>query len=313
MRQFWIHLTIILAFTVGIAWINDEVNKRLILASTFNSAYKTYRLFVEQPRDEIGIFGSSRASRHFVPPLISSQAFNYGHDGSWILETLFLAHQAVLNQGKTPIIINIEPWGFQKTPQIVPTLDYRLAFSNPRVRQCLPKSEQNFKEYCPGIRFYGMLRQNLANFINSKRSTLEEHVAGAGLILDSRTPQEWEFLNARIKPSDFTFDESHQMELEKLYAATQRPIILVVGPVSPMYRKQYVGQEKLQAFLAKQASFKNVYPIDLFTTTADWGEAFFKDPTHLNKRGAIRFTQELVEILKRNEGLKDYFTNTVVQ
>lgn len=307
MKKFFGVIVLLLCVTLVAMWINDTINVRLILSSTANTAYKTHRLFIEQPENEIGIFGSSRALLHYVPPKISTRAFNYGCNGSAMNETLFLVKQGIRNKGIAPIIINLDPWGFPKDHEITYRLNYQLALENDLLRTVLPETQTQFKERCPGIRFHGALRSNLATYLNTMRSVTKEIVAGASLELNSRTAEEWQKINVKSKEWDFYCDAVYQKELDEIYSSTSRPIIWVIGPVAPVMRSKFKGQAELNAFITKQRLNENVYVVDLYSPTSDWNEDLFVDATHLNKKGAIRFTELLTYELKREKKLAVFF------
>ena len=298
MKTFFLSLFAILAVTVGGMLGNDLLNRTLVLASSGSSVYKMWRLFVACPQNELAILGSSRASQNYVPSVISARAFNYGVDGSTMDETLFMLRQVLRNESAMPIIVNLDPWGFPAHGRRSFAADYTLALSSEEVRRALPRERTRFEERCPGIRFHGALRANLTQWLNGRKAVTKEIDSGATLQLFSRTPEEWKVIYATRKPWTFHFSEAWQAELDRLYALTSRSIVWVVGPVSPGDRKLYSGESDLLAFLDAQRRHKNVYAIDLYTPTEDFSEPAFMDPTHLNKQGAIRFTNMLCEKLR---------------
>lgn len=307
MKSFLSILAALLGLTGIAMWGNDAINVRLILASTANTAYKTHRLFIERPENEIAIFGSSRALLHYIPPMLSPRAFNYGCNGSTMSETLFLVKQSIRNKGTSPIIINLDPWGFPNQHETTYRLNYQLALSDRLLRDTLPADRTTFKERCPGIRFHGSLRTNLATYLNARRAMTKEITAGASLELNSRTAEEWKKIDAKLTAWGFYSDDTYQKELEEIYASTSRPIIWVVAPTAPVCRTKFIGKEALNAFIEAQRHYTNVYAIDLYTPASDWSEAEFVDATHLNKRGAIRFTNALLHELKKHNELAPFF------
>ena len=310
MKKFIFIFGVALSATIFFMWLNDWINCGLILSSTANTAYKTHRLFIVQPYDELGVFGSSRALLHYIPPKLSPNSFNYGANGSAMDETLFLVKQIIRNGGNSPIIVNLDPWGWPKKQTTTYTMNYLLALDNPNVRNNLPPEMTAYSDRIPGIRTHGLLRTNLALFLNERRSTTKKIIAGASLEINSRTSEEWEKINKSLTTQDFYFEERHQNELTDVYNSTSRPIILVLGPVSPSWRQHYKGEPKLKIFLECQKQFPNVYVVDLFTTTKDWSEDLFVDPTHLNKSGAEKFTERLLERLQDYPELRVFFNIT---
>lgn len=297
MRRLLYFLLPILVLLLVALWGNDLLNRALVTASSASSTYKTYRLFVLRPADELPILGSSRASQNFVPSLLSSKAFNYGVDGSGMGETLFFLEQCLRNGGSEPILINLDPWGFPK--ETTYSADYRLALGIPAVRAALPSNRTALAERLPGVRFHGALRSNLTAYLNARFAVTKVIDAGATLQILSRTPEEWAAINRkRTKPVQFSFSPEWQMRLDALYQTTTRPIIWVVGPLAPHDRSLYQGQAELEAFLRCQAQHPNVYIVNLLDFPEPMTESDFMDPTHLNRQGAERFTRLLRERLR---------------
>ncbi|MBQ9693278.1 MAG: hypothetical protein IJV69_00785 [Kiritimatiellae bacterium] len=309
MKKFVVSLLFLLVSTLGLMLVNDTLNKFLMLSSSANTAYKTYRLFVQCPTDEIGIFGSSRAFTSYAPSLFPVKTFNYGYDGSTMAETLFLVKQALKNSSSMPIIINIEPWGFPKNPEINFVLNYQLALSNKSVFDALPPSKKTISDRIPGVRFHGMFRQNLGLYYNSKSATFTQIDSGSELHKTIRTPKEWKALNEKLRTTPHEFNENSyfESELVKIYESTSRPIVLIVSPCSKAWIETFTGEPQLINFLNRQKQHSNVYTLNFCSSNSCWDNEFFRDPTHLNLTGAKRFTIEVINRLKTCPKLGKYF------
>ncbi len=283
-----------LVVVLGLA-ASDGINKWLILHSSSSSTYKTYRLFVEKPSDEIPLLGSSRALGNYVPSVISPRVFDYGINGSGMYETLFMLREALKNPSPGPILINLDPWGFHG--EYAPSLqgDYRLALSVPIVREHVAFA---WSDLIPGIRFHGLTRRNLTTWLDGKTALIKRIDQGAALIIQSRSEREWEIINRKIKDSTFSCQPSWQKELEQIVATTNHPIVWIVSPIAPHWREHYHGEKKLKAFLDQMAKRPNMHVVNMLDETADYTEAEFVDPTHLNIRGATRFTKQLLPRLQ---------------
>ncbi len=291
MKRCLIFIVTLLLVTAGFMFLNDRINLMLTLSSSANTAYKTYRLFEDEPRDEIAIVGSSRACAHFVPSVISPKAFNYGIDGSGMYETLTMLERALQNPHPAPIIVNLDPWGFHGVMAPGFVADYTLVRDAPM--------QQAWDVTTPGIRFHGALRNNLAAWLNARRAVTKQVERGAILQLLSRTPEEWAIINPKIVETDFTCDPSWDAFIGRCQATEAHPIIWVVGPAAPAWRAKYKGNEARKAFCERLRSRPHTYVIDLYDTTADYTEAEFVDPTHLNIHGAKRFSELLKSHLEQ--------------
>lgn len=283
--------------TVSALALNDLFNKRLVLTSTASPTYKTYRLFLAPPVEEIPILGSSRAQAHYVPSLLSPKSFNYGIDGSGMYETLFHLKQAIRNQETGPIIINLDPWGFRGEYEQRLMADYLLAAQALTVQKELFGRHTLPADYWPGIRFYGTLRKNLASWMNNRKAMTKRVNNGAVLLLTSRNATEWQYINEHIHAQSFSFAPSWEAPLNECCVQTKRPLIWVIGPAAPKWRGQFTGQSQLNAFIEYLKSYPNNYVVDLYTPTIDYTEEDFTDATHLNEAGARRFTGQLKDRL----------------
>ncbi len=274
---------------------SEGVNRWLVLHSPSLSIYKTYRLFIEKPANEIPLLGSSRALGNYVPSLISPRVFDYGINGSGMYETLFHLREALKNPSPGPILVNLDPWGFHE--EYTPNLqgDYRLALSNPDVRK---RVAHDWTDRVLGIRFHGLTRGNLTAWLNGKTALTKKIDHGAALVIQSRSEKEWAFINQRIADSTFSCHPSWQAEVDEIMAPTNHPIVWIVSPVSPHWREHYHGKEKMLDFLSRLARRPNMHVVNMFDETADYTEAEFVDPTHLNIHGATRFTKQLLPRLR---------------
>ncbi len=296
MKRIFLPLVLLAWVALGGLGLSDMLNKWLILRAPSSSSYKTYRLFIEQPPHEIPLLGSSRALGNYVPSLISDRVFDYGINGSGMYETLFMLRQALRNPTPGAVIVNLDPWGFRG--EYNPSLqgNYLLALSSAHVRENV---RHEFTDRVPGIRFHGRLRSNITTWLDGKTGLTRRVDHGAALIVHSRSEKEWAIINDKIADSTFDCHVSWQMELDKIQATTNHPIVWVVSPVAPHWREHYKGRARMKDFLSKLAARPNMYVVDLFDETADYAEAEFVDPTHLNVNGATRFTQQLVPYLKK--------------
>jgi hypothetical protein len=293
MRKLITFVLILGVVTFAALAVNDMLNQYLVLSSSAAPTHKTHRLFLAHPENEIPILGSSRAQAHYVPSLLAPNAFNYGIDGSGMYETLFQLKQAIRNQAEGPIIINLDPWGFRGEYTQRLLADYTLVVKNEAVREELFGNRVLPADYWPGLRFYGTLRKNLATWMNGRKAMTKRVDNGAVLLLTSRNATEWEYINSNVPTETFHFDASWEVPLEEICTQTKRPLIWVIGPTSPQWRKQFTGITQLHTFIERLNAYPNNYVIDLYTTTTDYTEADFADTTHLNESGAIRFTMQL--------------------
>jgi len=263
----------------------DTLCVALVKQSQGTSMYKMYRLFGNHPKDEIPIFGSSRAASNYVPSIISPKAFSYGIDGSGMNETLFLVENYLKsNPTGGPIIINLDPWGFPQSHEGGFVADYTLS-------PISPKPQCNI----PGIRMIGKLRNVIADRINQRISVTKRIDHGATPQLVFRNKAEWDFINSKIEDCGFNVDNEWENRVLALHKASSREIIFVVGPCTMQWQKKFTGRTKLHRWLEKIRTQANIRVIDL--SSMECKEDISFDDKHLNANGAEMFSRNLVDCL----------------
>lgn len=309
MKKVFIYVIFLLLSTILALIINEGANYALVMLSPSSTTYKPYRLFKQSPCDEIQIFGSSRAVLHFVPSMFTQKCFNYGVRGCTMSETLLHLKHAATIDSELPIIVNIDAWGFPRNDMSEFRGDYKLVLNHPLVRTVLPDELKDFSNRCIGIRFYGELRTNIANFLYTRETNSKTLDNGAVLEKVHPTEREWAVIIRETLPKEsvsFYCNDIYQKILNEIYATTSRPIIWVVGPYASPWKTMFEGNKDLELFLMKQSGHPNVYTYD-FYSKLDYPNSLFKDLTHLNEKGADQFTQEFITTMRKNPALVKYF------
>lgn len=289
MRRFLLYCLALALFVVALAMANDAANLWLIRSSSGNPAYKMERLWHGYEKDEIPILGSSRAQGNFVPSMISERCFDYGCDGMALPEVIFLLKRIAARTADSPVILNLDPWGFEgfEKPHFVG--DYRLVPESGRV---------DFYGSLPGIRFHGALRMSLAAWLNSRKAVTEVVDCGARLLTRSRTQAEWKVINSKLKPWPFTQNTEGEHEFELALAAlAPRKIIVAVGPCASRFMELYPSRRELGRYLGHLRLIDNVVVVNLFGSDI-FTDDDFADPTHLNITGAKKFSAVLKDAVR---------------
>lgn len=258
----------------------DALCVTLVKQSQGTSMYKMYRLFGNHPEDEIPIFGSSRALANYVPSVISPKAFCYGVDGGAMKETFFQVENYLkLNPLGGPLVINLDPWGFPPAPY---RADYTLSTISPEPKHAIV-----------GFRMIGKLREIVAAFLNERLTGTKRIDHGAVLQRISRTQEEWKTINSAIPKWGFGITEEWRSRIDLLCKSSKRPIVWVVAPCTPEWKRVFTGCEDFKAFAAELNAKTNSRVINLYDL--DYDESFFMDPTHLNVKGAELFSSAFIK------------------
>src|SRR5690349_11324653 len=82
----------------------------IILGNENCGAYKIDRIITSENKNEIPIFGSSRAEASFIPELLGDNYFNYGLEGTQENVMLFFINEECKKKNKTSpmMILNID-------------------------------------------------------------------------------------------------------------------------------------------------------------------------------------------------------------
>jgi len=294
MKRFLLYVTGLCVATIILLLANEFLNRYLIFSSSNANPYKMYRLFIEQPKNEIAILGSSRAEAGFAPKELSDAAFNYGLSGSAMRETAFHLQAIVERDENSLVIVNLDPWGlgngkFQGR--------YRFATASPLVK-AEPKVGLTFLDRIPGVRFHGELRGNIAQCMNNRIAATKTMENGAILQRLSRNQAEWEYIISKSKPMGFARNQEAEDALKSVFEKnTRHEIVFVVSPVAEPWWERFTGKEELIELEHWLSKFQRVHVIDHMMLGAHYDLSEFMDLTHLNEHGARRFTRELKDKL----------------
>lgn len=285
MKRFLAYFLAIAFCSVVFALVNDGLNLMLIRSSWGNPAYKMERLWSDAFPDEVAILGSSRAQGNFMPSRMSPTCFDYGADGMGMPEVLFFLRHLARRKTSAPVIVNLDPWGFGGFDSPCFVGDYRLAPQSGRTR---------FVDALPGLRFHGALRKSLVAWLNQRKAVTKVIDAGAVLLKTSRTPVEWDVINAKLTPWGFTRSVEGEKEFEEaMRSLAPRKVIVVVGPCASHFMELYPSMDEFSRYLEHLRTIDNVIVVNMFGDT-DFSDSDFTDPTHLNIRGAAKFTEKVM-------------------
>lgn len=305
MKRFLLFTAALLGVLVAGLLVLDVISSKALLASSGNSAYKMCRLFDTCPENEIPILGSSRAALQYVPPELSPLAFNYGQNNSSQAEIFFQLQFLLAEAQSTPVIVNLDPWGFPKDEATASFVgDFRLV-RNKEILKRLPEKLQDWRDRVPGIRFYGTFKETLTSWLNQQLGVTRHIVDGALLEINSRSEEEWAYINAKMQPRAFYGDEHWKTKLQALMQGSSRPVIWVVAPCSPRWKEIFPNKAEMEAFLSWLAQQPHQTVINLFDLPYE--NALFVDPTHLNEKGAYAFTAVLRERLLTIPSIASWF------
>lgn len=295
MKKFFVFIGLVVLATVAMILANDALNSYLIFSSSNSNPYKMYRLFTNPEKGEIPILGSSRAEAGFAPLELSEHAFNYGLSGSSARETALHLKAVLSREGGGLVIVNLDPWGLGNGRF---RGKYLFVADNPIVKS-EPKIKLPLIEKVVGARFHGETRANLSEFMNNRLAVTKTMERGAILQRLSRNEEEWAYIISKCEASSCSCnDETRKMLGEILASNTRYEVVFVVSPIAKPWWDRFVGHVELAEIEQWLCSFPHVHVIDRARTSDGYDLSEFMDLTHLNEKGARRFTKEIKVVLR---------------
>ena len=271
--------------------------KEIILKNNRSGIYKINRLISEDNLDEIPIIGSSRAEMTYIPGVISENSYNYGLSGARDNVHLALLEIELAKKRKTPIILNFDPWGMGEA--IGDIRNYLYNSDHPKIKELLGK-EYKFQFQIPIIKYFGYYENYIKGFVEFKGNP-SNIMTGEKFEFESLPSHIFneQVANRLSKDAVFKNEPIYENKLMTLLKKTDRKVIFVVAPCHKSFFDALVNLDEEESFLNKVDSLNNVlvlnYGLDEFTD-----EEYF-DITHLNYKGAKRFSEKLREDLIKNQ------------
>lgn len=266
--------------------------RTIVFKSQTTGATKIHRIYTEVHPNEIPIFGSSRAAGSYIPSEIDSNCWNYGIENSQFGLIKVLLAQELAKPKSTPVIVNFDYEMFQDffpdMAHLIPNAHY------PEIRAFMG-DRFHFSYHIPTIRYFshfdGYTKNNLAQ---TRGKNLVDH---GGFFL--RDPYIDKAFQRQVKTREkslqrFYFKPTPWMEMDSLLRShPERMIHLVVAPYHLSYFKRFPEFHYAQYYLAYINRLPNVKVHDFAKT--DYPDSLFKNTSHLNLKGAQRFSRELRE------------------
>lgn len=255
---------------------------------------------LNESKDDIIILGSSRASHHYVPSIISDSlrmtCYNAGSEGMCIYYHYAIL-SAMIERGHCPkiVIYDVVNLDLIEHPGPTFTLDAALERLAPHYG-CFSKIDsmydtQNWKEkiklYSLCYRYNSKLVQSIkCNFIPSPEDNGYEQVLGS-------LPNTVEY---KINPYDKTPLDTLKMDyLIRLISLSKKNNVKLIMVMSPNF-----GENPSIAFdtLEKVARVNHVDYYNCYNEPSLMNRSYFRDMMHLNDEGAHVWSAYIAHLLK---------------
>lgn len=269
----------------------------------------TYSL--DSTKHEVLVFGSSRAIRHYSPAILAEKlnksVYNVGMDGQMI--PYYIALQEVILNRYTPemIILDINPWElnrgdakYNKLSALLPYVDEHPELLNHVSYSNDLESVKLYSHIYPfnSSLFIGLynfiLKNKLPNYANGYLPL--ERVMGEKEFKDSKVKSIYE-ARAEAKQKDIYDQKSIDLLHQFLQKAEEKQIKIRVV-VSPTIFENSFNNNKLKKLKEIVENYKTVKFYDYSQDPMFLNKYhLFSDIFHLNKTGAMLFSEKISDIL----------------
>lgn len=268
----------------------------IIFENQMSNTYKLQRLITNENKNEIPVFGSSKAYRDYFPDSLGANFYNYGMDAaSMEVVNLLLSFEVQKNKA-TPIIIDFHPGMFSHNPYTNINLKYYIPLlDHHKVEQFL-KDNEVYKVYHEilGMRYYGYYYDFLIEYYSQIFQSRKLYAKGGSFEIDVTPKAKLESLLSkrfRAIPS-FQHNEKLANELEGMIKShPDRTFLFVESPFHGAVYDKLENYEDMDKYLKHLKGYKNVHVIRF--NGRDYEDEHFQDAGHMNLKGAKLFSSQL--------------------
>ncbi|MGC4041434.1 MAG: hypothetical protein QM710_11795 [Flavobacterium sp.] len=287
----------------------DKLFIFFILTSPQKEADKRLELLLEgKINKEIVILGSSRGARNIIASEIANKtghsAYNLAYPGSDIDFHEFIA-RTLLKFNKAPKVVLLSvDYPMALLPDSI--LNFRLDRLYPLVKysyineELVNRGEKNIIS----SNLFALSRMNKTNFdIKQKQFTSLDTVYADGSMPISfqKKNEDWTPLETAIRYDRKKELKAKVASFKKIVALCQQKNIKLIIIQPPLFDAMDPAfHKRLAQLTAAKAQFFDYNHQDPIYTN----KAYYYDRTHLNRKGAMIFTDEIIDYLKTNKILE---------
>ena len=291
--KYFLPASLILAVTAGLFTFFFE--RKVILGSDINGAYKVNRIINTTQKDEIAILGSSRAEGAFIPSTLGKNFFNYGLSGAQDDVMMFFLNEELRKNKITPILINFDPEGLDSS---IGDISYYLYNASYEPVKNLMGKEYRYFYALPVVKYYGSFEIYSKYFLNYKLQLTKATDRGGNFEKNVLTKEKFNYLIAERKSTktEFKNDSALSIKLLSLISSyPKRQFVFVLSPCHASYFVNFSNQTALYNYLNVLQQNKNVEVIDM--SKIPYPDSLYINTTHLNYTGAKVFSKQLHDSL----------------
>lgn len=298
---------VLLAYPLDL-WLSSHLKQAHTLA---NGEYLVWNdIYAGKTDNELAIYGSSRAWRHFDPQILEDslglKTYNFGMDGyGFYLQ--YMRHLEYRKHNPKPkyIILSLDlftfemPKGLYNAGQFIPYMrssDYMKQFLKPLA------GFSAYDYYVPLLRYFGKKSELKEAIKIGLRGEHQPPLRSRGF---AANPEEWneDFQNAAKMIEKYTvvIDSPVVQLMKQFLTDCKKDGIQVIMVYSPEYTaiKQFLaGKEQLLQLYQQLATQYDIPFLDYSADAICMDRSNFYNTSHMNIRGATLFSRKLSSFLK---------------
>lgn len=260
--------------------------------------YKVNRIITFNDKDEIPVFGSSRTEFSVIPKILGSRYFNYGITNTGDDVNLFFLKQELQKNKSGPILVNFDLEGLRYNSGEIH--NYLYSIDNASVRELVGKQDKYYYHVLL-LKYYGLYLEYLSSYfslatVKYKKPLLDK---GAMLFYDVGPNSLLDAIEkAKLYKPHFENNNIILNELAHLILShPRRTFIYIIPPYHSSYFKNFVNEQAALVFLRSLSHYKNVKVLNF--SRLDFPDEYFIDVKHLRYDGAVKFSNILLDTLRK--------------
>jgi len=282
-----------------VGYILQQLYFKQIAGELYRATYS-----IDSTKADILVFGSSRASHHYVPEILEEQlhmsAYNTGRDGNYLLYNYAVIKSVTKRYSPKMIILDVNPSALFYRKDDYDRLSTLLPYynSHPEIRDIVNHRSkyERFKLYSSAYPYNSL---TLSVLIGNLEIAKKLYVSDKGYLpfYEKMSPLSKETSTKKTKdnPEEIysdsidSFKISALEDIAKICSKKNIPLIFIF---SPIYYKS--NNELANSRLSEIVKANNVKYLDFSNdTTFIHHPQYFQDESHLNDDGARIFSKKL--------------------
>ncbi len=306
LKNLLIFIVILIVLDRGIGFLLEYAYKHQKLGS---NAITTYA--IEKSKEDILIFGSSRASHHYDSNIITDStglsAYNCGRDGTNIIYSAAILPEILERHNPKLIVLDLTLNEFSQEEaaslnEMLPTMLLPYINTSKQIENTVlkVKPDEVYKAKISKIYAYNSL---LTSIVMSYMNADIKNVKGYQPLTGSRLQNKKGKTNNEFKVIKYEkVDDYARSRLVYFVQQVQSRNIPMIAVMTPMYTAPFAAT----ASMKEMEAILNKYHVpfyDYSTRPAFFKKELFHDNSHMNRTGATMFTDSLVPIIKQRLGI----------